>query len=186
MYNFALKYKKKNTFKLEHQEIGRINKNEVLIKIFSCGICGSDLKILKKGSHRVKKNTVLGHEISGEIISAESGKYFRKGQKIILGADIPTKSQKDFAFGHEIDGGFQKYLKIKNSLLHEVPHYLTKNKINHNSTCLTEPLACCLNGFEKINFKPNQNVVIFGAGSIGNMIAKLCLLYKSKKVFLRC
>ena len=66
---------------------------------------------LKKGSNRVKKNTVLGHEISGEIASAEAGKYFRKGQKIILGADIPNKSNRDFAFGHEIDGGFQKYLK---------------------------------------------------------------------------
>ena len=73
MNNFALKYKKKNTFELEQKKINQINKNEILIKIYSCGICGSDLKILKKGSHRVKKNTVLGHEMSGEIIFAEPG-----------------------------------------------------------------------------------------------------------------
>jgi len=184
MNNFALKYNKKNVLKLEHQKINRINKNETLIKIHSCGICGSDLKIIRNGSNRVKKNTVLGHEMSGEIVSGKFNKYFKKGQKIILGADIPNKLNKNFAFGHEIDGGFQKYLKVDNSLLRKAPHYLTKSKINHNYTCLTEPLACCLNGFEKINFKPNQNVVIFGAGTIGYLIAKLCLYYKSNKIFL--
>ena len=148
MNNFALKYKKKNTFELEQKKINQINKNEIIIKIYSCGICGSDLKILRKGSNRVKRNTVLGHEISGEIIYAKSGKYFKKGQKIILGADIPNKYKKDFAFGHEIDGGFQKYLKIDMSLLRKSPHYLTKNKINHDTSCLAEPLACCINGFE--------------------------------------
>jgi len=184
MINLALKYKKKNNFKLEKNKIEKVKKNEILIKIHSCGICGSDLKILNKGSKRVRKNTILGHEISGEIVYSGSSRYFKKGQKIILGADIPVKYKKDYAFGHEIDGGFQKYLKVNNNLLHIAPHYITRNKINHNTACLTEPLACCLNGLEKINFQPNQNVVIFGAGSIGNMIAKLCILYKSKKVFL--
>ena len=184
MNNFALQYKKKNTLKFEQQKIGQISKNEVLIKIHSCGICGSDLKILKKGSNRVKKNTVLGHEMSGEIIFAEPGKYFRRGQKIVLGADIPHKLNKDFAFGHEINGGFQKYLRVKSKLLRKAPHYLTKSKINYDTACLAEPLACCLNGLEKINFIPHKNVVIFGAGSIGNLIAKLCLYYKSNKIFL--
>jgi len=184
MINLALKYKKKKYLKLEEVKIKKITRNDVLIKIRSCGICGSDLKIVNKGSRRVKKNTVLGHEISGEIVHAGLSKYFKKGQKIILGADIPNKSKKDFAFGHEIDGGFQKYLKVSNNILHTAPHYITRSKINHNTACLTEPLACCLNGFEKINFKPNGNVVIFGAGSIGNMLAKLCILHGSKKIFL--
>lgn len=184
MNNFALKFIKKNNLKFSKEQIGSVNKNDILIKIHSCGICGSDLKILKKGSNRVKKNTVLGHEMAGEITHVNSNKYFKKGQKIILGADIPNKLKKDFAFGHEINGGFQKYLKIKSDLLRKAPHYLTKNKIDYNSTCLAEPLACCLNGFEKINFKIGQNVVIFGAGSIGNIIAKLCVYYKSDKIFL--
>ena len=67
MNNFALKYNKKNVLKLEHQKINYINKNETLTKIHSCGICGSDLKIIKNGSSRVKKNTILGHEISSDV-----------------------------------------------------------------------------------------------------------------------
>ena len=184
MNNLSIKYIKKNVLNFERTQIEQSKKNETVVKIHSCGICGSDLKILKNGSNRVKKNTVLGHEMSGEILSTTSKKYFKKGQKIILGADIPNKFNKDLAFGHEIDGGFQKYLKINSNLLRNAPHYITNTKINHNNTCLTEPLACCLNGFEKINFKPKKNVIIFGAGSIGNLIAKLCIYYKSKKIIL--
>ena len=55
MNNFALKYIKKNNLKFIKEKINKINKNEIIIKIHSCGICGSDLKILKKGSKRVKK-----------------------------------------------------------------------------------------------------------------------------------
>ena len=46
---------------------------------------------------------------------------------------------------------------------------------------MTEPVACCLNGFEQINFKPNCDVVIFGAGPIGQIIAKLSVYFKSNK-----
>ena len=40
------------------------------------------------------------------------------------------------------------------------------------------------NKFEQINFKPNSNIIIFGAGSIGQIIAKLCVYFKCRKVFL--
>ena len=55
MNNFSLKFVKKNSLKFSKEKIAKTNKNDVLIKIHSCGICGSDLKILKKGNNRVKK-----------------------------------------------------------------------------------------------------------------------------------
>ena len=45
-------------------------------------------------------------------------------------------------------------------------------------------MACCLNGIEKIGLKSKKNVLIFGSGSIGQLIAKLCVLNKSNKIFL--
>ena len=45
-------------------------------------------------------------------------------------------------------------------------------------------MACCLNGIEKIGLKSKKNVLIFGSGSIGQLIAKLCVFKKSNKVFL--
>lgn len=161
-------------------------KNNVLINVKSCGMCGTDLKIFNFGSKRVKKNRVMGHEISGKIIAVpKSQKYFKKDENIILGADIEgEKINKDFALGHEVDGGFQKYLSINAKLLKRVPHFKTKKKIDYDLASMTEPLACCINGVEKINLKPNNKVIIFGSGTIGQLIAKLCILFKSKKVYL--
>ncbi len=183
MYNnTSLKYIKPKKLSLHHSKIYPKN-DDVIIEVESCGMCGSDLKMFNNGSTRLKKNRVMGHEIAGTIRSAPKNQsYFKKNSQIALGADI--ERHKNFAIGHEIDGGFQKYLKINKNILMRLPHHISRKKINSDILSLTEPLACCLNGIEKINLKPNKNVLIFGSGSIGQLIAKLCLLKKSNKVFL--
>jgi len=182
--NYSLKYIKPKKLDFFKSRIN-LNKNDVLIEVKSCGICGSDLKIFNGNNKRVKKNRVIGHEIAGKIIKApKNQKLFTINENIVLGADIENDLNKDLALGHEIDGGFQKYLKINYKLLKRTPHYTSKKNINYNLASLAEPLACCLNGIEQINLKPNSNVVIFGAGPIGQLIAKLCVYFKSNHVFL--
>ena len=182
--NYSLHYIKPKKLIAKKSNLAFKNK-DVVIEVKSCGMCGTDLKIFKNGSKRVKKNRVMGHEIAGKIVIApKNQKYFNKNYNIVLGADIETEQNKDFALGHEIDGGSQKYLKINSDLLKKIPHFLTRKKINYDVASLTEPLACCLNGLQAINFKKNKNILIFGAGSIGQLISKLCIFYKSKKVFL--
>ena len=182
--NQSLKYIKPR--KLEFLKTKIIPKKEdVIIEVKSCGICGSDLKIYLGNNKRVKRNRVIGHEIAGKIIhSPKKQSIFRKNHNIVLGADIENKENRDFALGHEIDGGFQQYLKVNYKILKRTPHFVTKKKIDYDLASMTEPVACCLNGFEQINFKPNCDVVIFGAGPIGQIIAKLSVYFKSNKVFL--
>ena len=158
-----------------------LEKNDILIEVKSCGICGSDLKILEHGSSRVKNGTIMGHEVSGKIINLKKN---NSQKNIILGADIPMINEENFAIGHEIDGGFQKFLKIKKKFFNKIPNYITKKKINYDLASLSEPVACCLNGFERMSFQKNKNVVIFGAGPIGYIIAALSLYFRSKKVFI--
>ncbi len=182
--NYSLRYIKPRKLVFFNSKIN-LKKDDVLIEVKSCGICGSDLKIYNGKNKRVKKNRVIGHEISGKIIKTPKNQnYFKRNRNVVLGADIENKNNKDLALGHEIDGGFQKYLKINFKLLRKTPHFITKKKINYDIASLAEPLACCLNGFEQINFKPNFDVIIFGAGSIGQIIAKLCIHFKCRKVFL--
>lgn len=182
--NFSLRYIKRRKLDFFESKLN-IGKNDVLIEVKSCGICGSDLKIYNGNNQRVKKNRVIGHEISGKIIHVpKNQETFKSNYNIVLGADIENKENKDLALGHEIDGGFQKYLKISYKLLKSTPHFLTKKKIDFDAAALAEPTACCLNGFEQINFKPNYDVVIFGAGAIGQIIAKLSIYFKSNHVYL--
>ena len=88
------------------------DRSKIIINVKSCGICGSDINILKNGSKRVKNGTIMGHEIAGVIMKYKKNKLVDTKKKILLGADIPNKENKDFALGHELDGGFQKYLEI--------------------------------------------------------------------------
>ena len=159
----------------------KIKSNQVAINVKSCGICGSDLKILKYGSKRVKNNVVLGHEVSGQILDFKKNSVIKKN--IILGADIPSKKYKDYAIGHEIDGGFQKFLLLDKKSL-KIPHVTTNKKINYDIASLTEPLACCINGIEKVKFKKSTNTIIYGAGPIGYLLSTLLIYYGAKKVFL--
>ena len=50
------------------REIPKLDINEALLRVESCGICGSDIKILKHGNHRIKRGQIIGHEISGKIV----------------------------------------------------------------------------------------------------------------------
>jgi L-iditol 2-dehydrogenase len=180
--NLSLRYERPGKLSLKSSKINS-KKDDVIIEVGSCGLCGTDLKIFNYGSKRLKKNRIMGHEIAGLIKKAPLNQsYFKKNQQIVLGADVYR--HKNFALGHEIDGGFQKYITINKNLLKKIPHHLSKTKIKTNLLALTEPLACCINGVEKIGLKPNKNVVIFGSGSIGQLIAKLCLLKKSKNIFI--
>ena len=157
-------------------------KNHTLIKIKSCGICGSDIKIIQGKNKRVKKGRIIGHEISGQICKFSNNEIKITDQKIFLGADIPNKNNNNFALGHEIDGGFQNYLLLKNSLLKTIPHKITKKKINFNLASLCEPLACVLNGFEKINYKNGGDILIYGNGPMGNLIAAVGLYFGCKRI----
>jgi len=72
------------------------------------------------------------NEISGKIVKVpKNEKYFKKNSNIVLGADIEDHTKEDFALGHEVDGGFQKFLAIKSNILKKFPHFFTKKKINY-------------------------------------------------------
>ena len=69
-------------------------------------------------------------------------------------------------------------------MLKKIPKFITKKKINFNTAALCEPLACCINGLKKMDFRANKKVLIFGAGTIGNLISSLCILKKSAEIIL--
>lgn len=181
MINYSLKYNNKKL--LLEKNLLKFSKKDVVIRIRSCGICGSDINILKNGSHRVSDGRVMGHEIVGQILNFDK-KNGPKNRNILLGADIPHPDKSDYALGHEIDGGFQKYLVINKNILKKIPHFITQKKINFKIASLCEPIACCLNGFKNMNFKKNKSVIILGAGPIGHLLSIICIFKKAKEVYL--
>ena len=180
---FSLKwYASKKGLKLEKSLLPEINDSAIIVKIHSCGICGSDIKILKFGNPRVNTGRIMGHEIAGEIIKVGSKvKNFTIGDRISIGADIPHNGN-DFAFGHELDGGFSQYMLIDKKQLNIGP--IEKfDAIDFDIASLAEPLACCINGYEKVNFKTYESVLVLGGGTIGIMLSFLAKFYEIPKIF---
>ena len=90
----------------------------LIIKVNSCMICGSDIRIFKEGSSRIKVPRIIGHETSGTVVLSKINK-FKVGDKVSLGADIEKET--NFAFGYEIDGGFSQYIFLNKKIAKKAP-----------------------------------------------------------------
>lgn len=161
------------------------------LKVDSCALCGSDIRIFNKGNDRIQYPAVIGHEVAGTVIESSSNK-FSIGDKISIGADIPCgkckycKSnrpnlcEENLAIGYQLSGGFSEYMFLSKELIEHGPIKKVPQNFNLEIACLGEPLACALNGLEKLNIKSGGGrMIIFGAGPIGIMLGMLAkYLYK--------
>lgn len=182
---------------LNSGEIPELKSGEALLKVESCGICGSDIKIIKHGNARVKSGQIIGHEIAGTITKI-NGKInnFNIGDRISVGADVPCGDcyycnngmanccEINFAIGHQFEGGFNQYMVLNNLTLEKGPVQKISDKTDFNIASLAEPLACCINGYERAIFNSFETIVIFGAGPIGMMLASLAPMYNAQNVII--
>ena len=165
------------------------------LRVDSCAICGSDIRIFNKGNDRIQYPAIIGHEVSGTVVQSNSVK-FSKGDKISIGADIPCGKcnycqsnrpnlcKKNLAIGYQLKGGFSEYMFLSKELLNHGPIKIVPQNCNLEIACLGEPLACALNGLEKLNIRSaGGRMMIFGAGPIGIMLGMLAkYLYKIDEV----
>ena len=166
----------------------------VKIKVDSCAICGSDLRIFNHGNDRIQFPAIIGHEVSGTVVYSKN-KDFSIGDKISLGADIPCGKcsecknkkpnlcKKNLAIGYQLKGGFSEYMNLDARIFDHGPVVKLNDSLSLELACLGEPLACSINGIEKVFMRDSGNVLIFGAGPIGIMLGFLSrYLHKAKKV----
>jgi L-iditol 2-dehydrogenase len=182
---------------IKNLEIPEIKSGQVLLKVQSCAICGSDLRILKHGNPRVESGRIVGHEISGIIEKTGVGvTKFKIGDRVSVGADVPCGDcvyclsdranccDINYAIGHQFEGGFTQYMVLNDLTVRLGPINKINNDISYDLGALAEPLACCINGFERAYVRENSNIVIFGAGPIGLMLGKLAKSYKAKNIII--
>jgi L-iditol 2-dehydrogenase len=182
MNSKSLNYYENKGLIIEERSIPKISNDQMLIKVQSCGICGSDIKILKYGNPRVSSGRIMGHEISGEVVDVGGLlEGFKIGDKVSIGADIPDKG--DLAYGHELDGGFSQYMVLESTHIKNGPIEKFKD-IDYDIAALAEPLACCLNGYEKVQFKNYQSVLILGGGVIGLILSFIATLKNIPKIYI--
>src|SRR5450759_2937065 len=82
----AVLYEAQQPLVVEELEMPTVGDEDVLIKVFACGVCHTDLKVFQ-GRNHFKSPTIMGHEVSGiiERVGARSRNYFQEGDRVIIG-----------------------------------------------------------------------------------------------------
>ena len=167
----------------------------VLVKVKSCAICGSDLRIINNGNSRVKPPTILGHEASGEVVEVgESVMRFKVGDRVAIGSDVPCGAcvyceagignicPINYAMGYQFPGSFAEYVLLNPLVVEHGPVHHIPNNISYEEAALAEPLACCLNALELCGVNLGETIVIIGAGPIGCMLMEVARKMGAGKV----
>jgi len=167
----------------------------VLVKVKSCAICGSDLRIINNGNSRVKPPTILGHEASGEVVEVGEGvTHFKVGDRVAIGSDVPCGTcvyceagignicPINYAMGYQFPGSFAEYVLLNPLVVEHGPVHHIPNNVSYEESALAEPLACCLNALELCGVNLGETVVIIGAGPIGCMLMEVARKMGAGKV----
>ncbi len=169
----------------------------VVVKVMASNVCSTDLHMWERGHPALRFPRILGHEIAGVVAEvSREVEGFRVGDEVQV---YPGISCGDCGFcrqgrenlcgsvkilGFSLDGGFAQYLSlpkkaVDNRCLNPIGHPLS-----FAEAALAEPIACCLNGVEKIALRPDETVLILGAGPIGSLFAMVSRYLGAGKVIL--
>lgn len=187
----SLVYNGPKTLNVEQRKIPEIKENEVLVKIKSSGICGSDLHGFLGTTGRRIAPMVMGHECSG-IIEGVGSKVTKAkfGDKVVVFPLIACGECELCKSGYEnvcnnrkflgvmdLDGAFSEYLAISEDLV-----CIAKDQLAFEEGAIVEPTAVALRAVKNAGEIKGKNVLIVGAGTIGLLILQIVKLYKPKNV----
>ncbi|HEX5838032.1 MAG TPA: zinc-dependent dehydrogenase [Anaerolineales bacterium] len=184
----AAVYHGPNDLRVEEVPLPQISNGELLVKVLSASICGTDLRIFH-GNHRMySPGTVRipGHEVVGTI--AEVGadiKEYSVGQRVFCAPNTGCGHCQQCitgnnnlcvnyeAIGVTCDGGFAEYVRISAKSVQQGNVIPISESVDPAVAALMEPFACVVRGQSILRIQPGEVVLVIGAGPIGVMHAKL-------------
>jgi len=184
----AAVYRGVDDVRVETVPVPEIGAGEVLVKIHTCGICGTDLKKIHTGSHSAPR--IFGHEMAGTIAAMGAGVAgFKVGDRVMAFHHIPcgecyycrkqtfaqceTYKKVGCTAGFEpAGGGFAEYIRVMDWI---VKRGLVKipDGVPFEQAAWIEPVNTCFKAVKMLNLKPDETVLVIGQGSIGILLAAL-------------
>ena len=160
---------------IENFTISDVGSNELLIKMQSCGICGSDVEKVfgKYGQPSMK----LGHEPAGDHHVAC---YSKDCHECSHGNE--TMCKKYYQSNLNPCGLADNYVVPEWNVLHGGVLKLPDN-VSYQEAALIEPLACCVRAWSKFKYQKNDTVAVLGVGPTGMMHVLLAKSFGFSKIF---
>ena len=165
---------------------------EVLVKPCACGICGTDLHIMRHGFPGTNYPVIPGHEFAGHVVAVGKGvSNLREGDFIAADPNVvcgtcrwcrsgrPNLCPKLTPIGVGRPGAAAEYVSVPSGNVAVVDETL-----GGGLAALIEPLACVLHAVESSQGVDGKTVLVFGGGTMGMLIAIVSKLYGADRVVL--
>ncbi len=185
----AAVYRGVNDVRVESVPVPTIGPGEVLVRIHSCGICGTDLKKIHSGSHSAPR--IFGHEMAGTIAAVgDKVSGWRVGDRVMAFHHIPCGKgcyycrKKTFSqcesykrvgctAGFEpAGGGFAEYIRVMDWIV-ERGLVRIPDHVPFEQALWIEPVNTCYKAIHNLRLAADETVLVIGQGPIGILLAAL-------------
>src|SRR5216684_3381904 len=175
----AAVYRGVNRICLETVPVPEIGPGELLVRVHTCGVCGTDLKKIATGSHSAPR--IFGHETSGVVAAVGEGvRDFQPGDRVMVFHHIPCREcyycrHKTFAqcltykkvgctAGFEASGGgFAEYVRVMDWIVEQGTVKIPAG-VSFEQASFVEPVNTCMKGIEALHLQRDETVLAIGQG----------------------
>ena len=159
--------------RLEETPLTRPGPREMLVKVYACGICGSDIV---EWYRLPRAPLVQGHEIGAEVVEAGAAvTRFKAGDRVFIAPKVPCLKCRYCRDGHfpqcsevkeRLPGGFAEHILVPEILV-EHGAYLLPEALSYDRSTFIEPLACVVRAQRLAGLREGRSVLILGCGMSG-------------------
>jgi L-iditol 2-dehydrogenase len=184
----AAVYRGVNDVRLETVPVPAIGPGELLVRVHSCGVCGTDLKKISTGSHSAPR--IFGHETSGIVAAVGEGvRDYSPGDRVMVFhhipcgkcfycqnktfAQCPTYKKVGCTAGFEPSGGgFAEYVRVMDWIV-TYGTVRIPDGTSFEQAGFVEPVNTCMKGVEALHLHRGETVLAIGQGPIGIILSVL-------------
>ncbi len=184
----AAVYRGVDDVRLETVPVPEIGAGELLVRVHTCGICGTDLKKIATGSHSAPR--IFGHETSGVVAKVGEGvRDYQIGDRVMVFHHIPCREcyycqTKTFSQCEAYKrvgctagfapsgGGFAEHVRVMDWIVREGTVRIPDG-VSFEQASFVEPVNTCMKGIEALRLRQGETVLVMGQGPIGLILGVL-------------
>ena len=184
--------------RLQELPVPDVPAGSLRVRVKACAICGTDLRIYRKGDYRAQYPVVAGHEIAGIVEAVASGVHgVREGDRVCVAPGhgcgecrmcrlgYPNVCLTPFpSLGYRVNGGFEELFAVPENIFRLGFVNPIPDGLSFEQASLSEIIACCINAQRNVAVREGDTVLVLGSGPAGIIHTQLARLAGAAKVIL--
>lgn len=185
------------TINIREVEKPRCSEDGILIKIHSCGICGSDIRNFHRGLRHGIDKQIMGHEFSGVVEEVgENVSQFHVGDRIAVAPDVSCgecyyceRGLVNLCNNHRMvgthwPGGFAEYVHLPKVVLQRGMVHKVPSAVSLEDAAISEPASSVIASQEYNSVSLGDTVLIIGDGPIGCLHIEIARARGASKIIM--